>query len=121
MTTVDTSAAANGVCWEAASRELAKVLDAQASSRAQATSAATRQLVERLRGAPALAEFRNDLEDALVDVAAHAVQALIKLREQRESESVDVASVGENLDIASTALRAAELTTAVLRSATVAS
>ncbi|WP_226360995.1 hypothetical protein [Pseudonocardia sp. ICBG1142] len=84
--------------------------------RARADAAATRRLPERLRSQPSMQDFRNDLEDALVNVAAQVVQAMIRLREQRQEGVVDVGAVTDNVTAAVEALAAAELTAVVMRS-----
>jgi len=96
-------------------RDLAALLAERRRARARADSAATRRLTEQLRSQPSMQDFRNDLEDALVDVAAHAVQAMVRLREQRQEGVVDPETVIDNLVKAADSLCLAELTAAVMR------
>lgn len=96
-------------------RDLAALLAERRRTRARADSAATRRLTEQLRSQPAMQDFRNDLEDALVDVAAQAVQAMVRLREQRQEGVVDPETVIDNLVKAADSLCLAELTAAVMR------
>ena len=97
-------------------RGLDALLAERRRTRTSGDSAALRQLTERLQAQPSMQDFRNDLEDALVGVAAQVVQAMIRLREQRQENVVDPGAVADNVATAVEALCAAELTLTVMRS-----
>lgn len=85
----------------------------QQRARARADATATRRLAEQLRSAPT-ANFQAVLETALLDVAAHAVQATMKLH-RTSAISGDAAAITGNLAALATALSTAELTAVVIQ------
>lgn len=85
-------------------------------ARARADAEATKRLTARLRSDPSTDGLQNDLEDTLVEVAAHVVQAMVRLREQRQAGAVEPELVVDSMAKAANALRSAELTSAVMRS-----
>ncbi|SFO40382.1 hypothetical protein SAMN05216207_10528 [Pseudonocardia ammonioxydans] len=97
-------------------RGLDALLADRRQTRTRGDSTAIRQLTERLQAQPSMQDFRNDLEDALVGIAAQVVQAMIRLREQRQENVVDPDAVADNVTTAAEALCAAELTLTVMRS-----
>lgn len=96
--------------------DLSALLARQRQLRASADMEATKRVTDRLTSGPTLDSLRGELEDVLVDVAAHAVHAMVKLRNQRHDGSLDPSAISNNLSTAAEALRSAELLTAVIQS-----
>lgn len=96
-------------------RELSEWLDARRREKSRADVAASERLAERLRTLPSPSDLRGDLEDALVEVAAHAVQAMVRLREQRQAGVVEPDAIADCLGRIADGLRMAELTSAAIR------
>lgn len=96
---------------------LVTMLAEQRKRRAQDEAGASSQLVERVRSGVSGEDLRADIEEALRVVAARATHAVIALGQQRQTGARDPEVVTADVRAAAAALRAAELTVAVLTAA----